>query len=302
MKRHLAALPPNSVVVVLYARHFDDGVIDTLRALDDAPRNFPPRAFIIMTHKKPALFMLTSPLRLRTYIHTLNEDSFEMPDSSLETLSLMRELAAHNKHHTLFLCSKHIIITARHVLPRLLELCPPHDTATALSYGSSGIDTHPLFIHNKKQRETRVGSLSARGAKGTPFADRRILFDPEVNNDKPLKPQLQMDFIKHYYDLIRHPFINWTKVYDNKNTLLLLFADHNSNWLAKEYEQKFYGVLTKAYRHNKKQDMMAIINKYNAIQSYNRGQHKGFKKYASALYYQNRWLRLQLSIEKRLPF
>ena len=249
LKRHLAELPPNCAVVVLYARHFDNGVIDTLKALDDAPADFPPRAFIVMTHKKRIFLSLPKHLRSRTYIHALKEDTGEMPDSSLKTLSLMRALVAHNKHHTLFLCSKHIIITARHVLPRLLGLCPPHDTATALSYGHTGIDTHPLFIHRGQEHSTsRIGHLSARGARGTPFADRRILFDPKASNNQPLMPQRQMDFVQRYPDFIRRPFINWTKVYDSKGALLVLFADHNSVWLATAHAQKHYGTLTKQFR------------------------------------------------------
>ena len=243
---YLATIPSNCVIVVLYARYLDRGVIHTLQALDDAPADFPPRAFIIMTRKKRIFLSLPKHLRSRTYIHRLQEDTGEMPDSNLETLSLMRELVWHNKHHTLFLCSKHIIITARHMLPRLLALCPPQDTATALSYGPSGIDTNPLIIHNKKHKTTHLGSLSAYGYKGAPFADRRILFDPEVNNDKPLTPHLQMDFVQRYPELTRRPFVGWTKIYD-EGKLLLLFADHNSYWLAATGAQKRYGTLTKRY-------------------------------------------------------
>ena len=305
LNRHLATIPPDCVVVVLYARYLDRSVFDTLKALDDAPADFPPRAFIIMTRKKRAFLTIPSPLRARTHVHTLKKDTGEMPDSNIETLSLMRELAAHNKHHALFLCSKHMIITARNILPRLLALCPFHDTATALSYGHTdtggGIDTHPLIIHSKKNTTSHLGYLHARGAKGTPFADRRILFDPKATNNKPhspLRPQLQMDFVKHYYDLIRLPFINWTKVYDSKGALLLLFADHNSVRLATTRTQKIYGMLTKIYRQNaplskKEKRFMQRCHRYM--------QAGPYAKYMYAFYYDERWLRLKRSIKKRLP-
>ena len=301
LKRHLATLPLNCVIVVLYARYLDRSVFDTLQALDDAPADFPPRAFIIMTRKKKIFLSLPKQLRSRTYIHALKEDTGEMPDCNLETLSLMRALTAHNKHHTLFLCSKHIIITARNILPRLLALCPFHDTATALSYGSTGIDTHPLIIHSKKNTTSHLGYLPARGAKGTPFADRRILFDPKATHNKPhspLKPQLQMDFVKHYPELIRRPFINWTKIYDS-NGMLLLFADHNSVWLAATHTQKIYGILTKIY----KDDAPPLSKKEKAfIPRCRRYIQAGpYAKYMYAFYYDERRLRLKNSIKKRLP-
>ena len=303
LKRHLATIPPDCVVVVLYARYLDSGVINTLQALDDAAGDFPPRAFIIMTRKKRAFLTIPSPLRARTLIHTLKKDTGEMPDCNIETLSLMRALTAHNKHHTLFLCSKHIIITARNILPRLLALCPFHDTATALSYGHTdtggGIDTHPLIIHSKKNTTSHLGYLPARGAKGTPFADRRILFDPEATNNKPLTTQRQMDFVQRYPEFIRRPFINWTKVYDNEDTLLLLFADHNSVRLATTRTQKIYGILTKIYKDNapplSKKEKRFIQRCYRYIQA------GPYAKYMYAFYYDERWLRLKRSIKKRLP-
>ncbi|MBC6443976.1 MAG: hypothetical protein GDA50_00880 [Alphaproteobacteria bacterium GM202ARS2] len=53
--RHVATIPPGCVVVVLYARLLDSGVVQTLQALDDAPSDFPPRAFIVMTHRERGL-------------------------------------------------------------------------------------------------------------------------------------------------------------------------------------------------------------------------------------------------------
>ncbi|MBC6443980.1 MAG: hypothetical protein GDA50_00900, partial [Alphaproteobacteria bacterium GM202ARS2] len=50
--RHVATIPPGHVVVVLYASTLDSGVVQTLQALDDAPSDFPPRAFIVMTHRE----------------------------------------------------------------------------------------------------------------------------------------------------------------------------------------------------------------------------------------------------------
>ncbi|MBC6443977.1 MAG: hypothetical protein GDA50_00885 [Alphaproteobacteria bacterium GM202ARS2] len=202
-----------------------------------------------MTHRERGFFEIPPSLRPRVFIHRLKKGAGEMPDSTLDTLGLLRHLNQHVPYYTLFLCSKHIVITARHVLARLLALCDPHDTATACSYGPKGIDSHPLMIHAHTNK-THVGCLSAIGYKGAPFADRRRLFDPKANKRhalSPLRPHQQIDFVATYPDLIRRPFIDWTKVYDTNGQLLLLFADHNSTWLATEKMQKGYGTLTKRF-------------------------------------------------------
>ncbi|MBC6445270.1 MAG: hypothetical protein GDA50_07590, partial [Alphaproteobacteria bacterium GM202ARS2] len=280
-------------------------VVQTLQALDDAPSDFPPRAFIVMTHRERGFFETPPSLRPRVFIHRLKKGAGEMPDSTLETLRLLRHLHQHTPYHTLFLCSKHIVITARHVLPRLLALCQPDDTLTAFSYGSQGIDTHPLILHGKtRDNPPSIGFLPARGAKGTPFADRRILFDPDAVNDQPLKTQLQMDFVRSYPDLIRRPFIDWTKVYDTNGQLLLLFADHNSTWLAYGIAQADYGILTMLYRQQAS-SVAPIVMWLRKIQQRYLYNYLIFrekcKKYTSARYYAQRWTRLCNSLRKRLP-
>ena len=156
---------------------------------------------------------------------------------------------AQNTDKILFLCSKHMVILTPRPLQQLLAYSGTH-AITACSYGPNGIDPYPMLIRPSGDQHD-ITILTTRGAAGTPFTNRQILFFDNVtqaeNHHQPFNPRIAMDFVHNYPQLIQLPFTNWKKTYTDDATVLFVSADEHIKAIAHPTTQSTYGILTQCF-------------------------------------------------------